>query len=297
MAIPLALQGRVTLALPGLILAALAAIIGLQTGMVRLPSLADTGARLVPATTLVAPRPYAYRAPGDFLNGTSAIDGPWVSVTDPAPLEIMTYQVSAAEYSRCVTDGACAEAEPRRRSSGDVPATGVSYVDAAAYAAWLSAKTGATWRLPSVAEWVFAAGSKATDPALQVASSSNPADRWLAAYQREAELEDGGNSAPGIRGAFGINELGVADMAGTVWEWTTTCNSRTTLGPAGEALHHVESCGVKVLEGRHRTLMSDFVRDAKSGGCSTGTPPDNLGFRLVRDHGPLAAVLSWIGLR
>ncbi len=46
MAIPLAFQGRATLALPGLILAALAAIIGLQTGMVRLPSLADTGARL-----------------------------------------------------------------------------------------------------------------------------------------------------------------------------------------------------------------------------------------------------------
>lgn len=297
MAIPFALQERATLALPGLLLAALATIIGLQTGIVGLPTLGTTGAQLVPATTLIARRPYAYRAPGDFVRGTAAVDGPWVFVSDPAPLEIMTYQVSAAEYARCVADGACAEAEPRRRTSGDVPATGVSFVDAADYAAWLSAKTGEIWRLPSVAEWAFAAGSKVTDPALQVADSNNPADRWLAAYERESEFGDSGNSAPATRGTSGINELGVADMAGTVWEWTTTCNSRTTLGPTGEALHHVESCGVKVLEGRHRTLMSDFVRDAKSGGCSTGTPPDNLGFRLVRDHGPLAAVLSWIGLR
>lgn len=296
MAIPLAHQGPATLALPGLLLAALATTIGLQTGIVNLSALSGHGASLAPDTTLIAPRPYSYRAPGDFLRGTAAVDGTLVTVADPAPLEIMTYQVSAAEYARCVGDGACPKAEPRRRSDGDVPATGVSFLDATAYAAWLSAKTGETWRLPSLAEWAFAAGTRATDPALQVDNANNPADRWLVAYQREAEF-GGGNAAPSIRGTFGINELGVADVAGTVWEWTTTCNSRTTLGPAGETLHHVESCGVKVLEGRHRTLMSDFVRDAKSGGCSTGTPPDNLGFRLVRDPGPLGAMLRWIGLR
>jgi len=297
MAIPLTLQGPATLALPGLLLAALAATIGLQTGVVNLPALSNSGSAFVPETTLIAPRPYTYRAPGDFIRGTAAVDGTLVAVTDPAPLDIMTYQVSAAEYARCVAEGACTKAEPRRRGEGDVPATGVSFVDAAAYAAWLSEKTGETWRLPSVAEWVFAAGTRATDPALLVDNTSNPADRWLAAYQQEAELDNGGYAAPSSRGTFGTNELGVADMAGTVWEWTTTCNGRTTLGAAGETLRHMESCGVKVLEGRHRTLMSDFVRDAKSGGCSTGTPPDNLGFRLVRDPGLLGAALRWLGLR
>jgi hypothetical protein len=34
--------------------------------------------------------------------------------------------------------------------------------------------------------------------------------------------------------------------------------------------------------------MSNFIRDAMTGGCSAGVPPDNLGFRLVRDPGPLA---------
>jgi hypothetical protein len=42
-----------------------------------------------------------------------------------------------------------------------------------------------------------------------------------------------------------------------------------------------------VLEGRHRAYMSNFVRDGKSGGCAVGTPPENLGFRLIKDETPL----------
>jgi len=36
-----------------------------------------------------------------------------------------------------------------------------------------------------------------------------------------------------------------------------------------------------VVEGAHRTYMTDFIRDPKSGGCAQGVPPTNLGFRLV----------------
>jgi hypothetical protein len=31
--------------------------------------------------------------------------------------------------------------------------------------------------------------------------------------------------------------------------------------------------------------VTDFIRDARAGGCAVGTPPANLGFRLVRDDG------------
>jgi hypothetical protein len=40
---------------------------------------------------------------------------------------------------------------------------------------------------------------------------------------------------------------------------------------------------VRVVEGRHRTYISDFIRDARAGGCAIGTPPTSLGFRLVRE--------------
>ena len=228
----------------------------------------------------IEPRVYAYRAPGDFLRGTASVDGPLVTVAAPHALEIMKYQVSAADYAVCVADGGCRKAEPRRRGEGNVPATGVSFEDATDYARWLSAKTGETWRLPTVAEWAFAAGSKARDPALNIETDAgDPAERWLADYEREAAFGANALRAPEPLGTFGENEFGVADLSESVWEWTATCKSRTALGPNDEEISHIEFCGVRLLEGRHRTPMSVFIRDAQGGGCSVGPPPDNLGFQ------------------
>jgi hypothetical protein len=54
---------------------------------------------------------------------------------------------------------------------------------------------------------------------------------------------------------------------------------------------------VHAVEGFHRTYMSNFIRDGKSGGCAVGTPPDNLGFRLVRDRpGLVQTALRRLGL-
>ena len=197
----------------------------------------------------------------------------------------MTYQVSAADYQRCVDDSTCRAADPRRHASGDVPVTGVSFNDATDYAAWLSAQTAEIWRLPTVAEWVFAAGELAIDPALESEETGDDfVERWLALYEREAEIGAAALTAPEPLGSFGFNTLGLADIGGSVWEWTATCASRTTLDAQGQVIGTLPSCGVRYLEGRHRTQMSAFIRDARAGGCSTGTPPDNLGFRLVRER-------------
>jgi hypothetical protein len=56
----------------------------------------------------------------------------------------------------------------------------------------------------------------------------------------------------------------------------------------------IDNCGVHVIEGRHRAYMSNFIRDGKGGGCAVGTPPDNLGFRLVREPASMiGAVHIW----
>ena len=273
------------LLLPALLLLGLLGAIGSQIGLIQWPT-ATTDPGLTPQTVTIAPRTYSYRATGDFVRGTATIDGPLVTVTDPTPLEIMKYQVSEADYARCVADNVCHKAEPRRRGEGNLPVTGVSFNDANDYAGWLSARTGATWRLPTVAEWSFAAGSKARDHALDLATSEgDPAERWLAYYEREAKLGAGAWATPSPIGAFGEHEYGVTDLGGTVWEWTATCGSRTTLDAAGKTLTYLDSCGVRLLEGRHRTPMSAFIRDAQGGGCAIGAPPDNLGFRLVREPG------------
>jgi formylglycine-generating enzyme required for sulfatase activity len=238
----------------------------------------------MPETVVIAPRAFDYRASGDFIRDTASIDGPLIHVAAPQPIEIMIYQVSAADYAECVADGACEDAAPRRRVTGNVPVTGVNFSDATAYAAWLSQRTGTTWRLPSVEEWTFAAGSMAGDSALGAEGNVNdPAKRWLLAYQRASEASTSGPANPKPLGSFGTNEFGVADLSAVVWEWTSTCATRTTVDEAGSVVSRVEGCGVRYLEGRHRTPVNVFVRDALGGGCSVGVPPDNLGFRLVRE--------------
>ena len=60
------------------------------------------------------------------------------------------------------------------------------------------------------------------------------------------------------------------------------------LNDGGKVISESPNCGVRVVEGQHRAYVTDFIRDAKAGGCAVGVPPDNLGFRLVveRDRWP-----------
>ena len=44
-----------------------------------------------------------------------------------------------------------------------------------------------------------------------------------------------------------------------------------------------KNCGVRILQGEHRSSMPTFVRDIGSGGCSVKPMPGNFGFRVVRE--------------
>ena len=52
------------------------------------------------------------------------------------------------------------------------------------------------------------------------------------------------------------------------------------------------NCGVRVVQGAHRTYMTDFIRDPRTGGCAAGVPPANLGFRLVVENNNRQALQS-----
>ena len=249
-------------------------------------------------TVMLAPGSFTHAQPGEFLKDGRPVAAPRVAVDIAAPIEIMKYQVGLDDYARCVSDGACKPADAR--GTGDVPVTGVSHRDAEAYARWYSEMTGESWRLPADEEWAFAAGERFRGDMEPVEEDPrNPARGWLSSYQREVDLARKPDPRPRTRGAFGTNEKGVGDIAGNVWEWTSSCYVRVTFSPDDDTVvSAVDNCGVHVVEGFHRTYMSNFIRDGKSGGCAVGLPPDNLGFRLVREQSGILSVAGlWNRLR
>lgn len=226
-----------------------------------------------------------YQLPGEFLaDGRPAAAPSEVRAVDA--FRIMKQQVSLADYGECVDDGACQPAAARP-GQVDVPVTGVNWLDAHAYARWYSAATGQSWRLPTALELAVASAERFVGDSYSAIADdpSNPAIRWLRQYREEVAANRAPDPEPKPRGHFGSNSLGMDDFGGNVWEWTSTCYERVTLDPGdGSVRGTIENCGVYVMEGQHRTYMSSFVRDGKSGGCAVGTPPDHLGFRLVREE-------------
>lgn len=271
-------------------LAAPAAIIGLsgEAGVSDFPD--------APDMVEIAQTAIDFPLPGEFLAGGQPAAAPVESRT-VAAFRITKQQVSLGDYWACVSDGGC-EPPDAVATTADVPATGMNWLDADAYVRWYSTQTGQAWRLPTAIEAAVAAGERFGGESFSAAAddAANPSVRWLRRYREEAAAKRPADPEPKARGHYGPNALGLEDFGGNVWEWTSTCYARVTMDPADGTVETVtDNCGVHVLEGRHRAYMSNFVRDGKSGGCAVGTPPENLGFRLVRDDvSTIAGAISWI---
>jgi formylglycine-generating enzyme required for sulfatase activity len=92
---------------------------------------------------------------------------------------------------------------------GRQPVINVSWDDAAAHAEWLSQQTAKRYRLPSEAEWEYAArgGTKTA--------------YWWGNQMRNDMAKSGGGTSP--VGSFPPNPFGLYDTAGNVWEWVQDC--------------------------------------------------------------------------
>lgn len=125
---------------------------------------------------------FTYQAAGEFLDQGRPVDAPRVQGRVEAGRAIMRRQVSQAEYARCVRAGACKRLDKgfRDLDAPDLPAVGVSWADATAYAAWLSRETGQRWRLPVYTEWVRAAADRYREEGALPSDPADPAVRWLA---------------------------------------------------------------------------------------------------------------------
>ena len=157
-----------------------------------------------PALVDVLPGSFAYRLSGEFSISGRPARAPLVQYKLEGVLEMMSHQVTVAEYERCVAAGACENFATQQANEGsDFPAVQVSWQDATDYAAWLSANTGENYRLPTDEEWAYAAGSRFKDDASSQADDpSDPSKAWLtirSGIRRHRQVRQPGASSRKLR--------------------------------------------------------------------------------------------------
>ena len=147
----------------------------------------SAGSHVVPValTVEVGPGSFDYPLPGEFLVPGRSAAPVKARVEFDRPLRMMKYQVSFDDYQRCVDAGGCRPPDAAPPPEGAaVPVTGVNYFDASAYAAWYSRTTGRNWRLPTAAEWAYAAGERfAVKEVAPDSDPANPAVAWISRYR------------------------------------------------------------------------------------------------------------------
>ncbi|HUW12145.1 MAG TPA: SUMF1/EgtB/PvdO family nonheme iron enzyme [Anaerolineae bacterium] len=192
---------------------------------------------------------------------------------------ISKYPITNVQYKSFIEDEG--HAAPAHWTGGrdfpawktDHPVVGVSWHDARAYCSWLSPKTGGAFRLPTEAEWEKAAQGpdKRTYPW---------GDEWSEYKCNCAERGTNDTARVGTDSPEGDSRFGVSDMAGNVWEWTSSLYRDLPFDP-NDGREDPESLGERVLRG------GSFKNTREQVGCAyrihnqpkaTG---EEIGFRIA----------------
>ena len=173
----------------------------------------------------------------------------------------------------------------------------VSWNDAQAYVGWLNERTGGGWRLPSEAEWEYAAraGSETLyhfgDNASRLCDYGNVMDttkfpngnQWS---ESRVECEDGA-AYPTRVGSYRPNALGLHDMHGNVWEWTEDCWNEGYAGaPTDGSAWDSGDCSRRVFRGGSWNNSPSYLRAAYRFRITTVSHGDTNGFRVARTLTP-----------
>lgn len=169
---------------------------------------------------------------------------------------------------------------------GRRPVINVSWDDAVAYAIWLSQETGMNYRLPSEAEFEYAARAGTTTPF----STGNCIHTDQANYHGFFNYNGCGAKTGVFRtrtlpvGSLDPNPWGLYDMHGNVWEWIRDCwNPNYDGAPTDGSAWEQSDCSRRVTRGGSWDINAGYLRSANRHWSLRGVRYNGLGFRLARD--------------
>jgi formylglycine-generating enzyme required for sulfatase activity len=200
------------------------------------------------------------------------------TVSIAKPFALGKHEVTFEAYDAFATATGRSEPSDSGWGRGKRPVINVSWDDATAYAAWISQQTGERYRLPSDAEWEYAAraGSTTKYPwgdavGTNRANCDGCGSQW-----------DNQQTAP--VGSFAANAFGLHDMHGNVFEWVQDCYHSNYEGApaAGSAREQCDSSD-RVLRGGSWSYNPAWTRSAYRSWFTASFTGNNYGFRLAQD--------------
>ena len=210
---------------------------------------------------------------GAFTMGSNSSDPserPAHKVTLAEPFAIGKYEVTVEQWNACPT---C----HRSTQAGNAPVRDVSWDEAQQYVKWLSSASGKAYRLPTEAEWEYAArGGTAT--------AYWWGDKMAAG---KANCKDCGPpwqvDAPANVGSFAANPYGLFDMNGSVWEWVSDCwHNSFKDAPADGRAWDAPNCTVRVIRGGSWREGASYMVSSTRFKYDASVRNSQNGFRVAR---------------
>ena len=223
----------------------------------------------------------------EFEAGRSRDEGPRRRVAIKQAFAMSVHETTFEEWDACLADGRCNGWEPPAPwGRGKMPVVNVSRFDVEAYAAWLNRTIGTQkYRLPSEAEWEYAARANSTAPFNLGAtvlptqanfngrSSGYKLDRNILFRRKTTEV-----------GTFPRNAFDLYDTHGNVAEWVSDCwHEDYTNAPKDGASWGNTPCRYGIVRGGSWQSKLSDLRLANRQRTTPGERQDFVGFRVARD--------------
>jgi formylglycine-generating enzyme required for sulfatase activity len=202
-------------------------------------------------------------------------EGPQHRVTITRPFAVGQFEVTFAEWDSCVADGGCDRYRPNDEGwgRGSQPVINVSWEDAQNYLSWLRQTTGQEYRLPSEAQWEYAARAGTVTPFHTGQTISFDWANYGAPFNQQ--------TSPG--GKFPPNPFGLHDMHGNVWEWVEDCeNNDYSDAPTDGSAWTEGDCAFRMTRGGSWVSSDSDLRSAARGRQGPSARRNDLGFRVAR---------------